>query len=387
MTAERTIRVQVRDGADYPVVVGPGSLGRRLRELLQDRAPAHRHVLVSDATVDSLHGDRVAGLLDAPGGPPLRLSFPPGEASKSRSTWARLTDAMLEAGIGRDGLVIALGGGVTGDLAGFVAATYMRGIPVVQLPTSLVAMVDASVGGKTGVDAPAGKNLVGSFHPPRFVLADPEVAGTLPRRERARGLAEAVKHGAILDPAHLEEIVSGASRLLDGDPETTTGVVARSVELKADVVSRDERESGVREVLNFGHTLAHAIERITEYRVSHGEAVSLGMLLEAGLGEALQVTAPGTGGRLARALAAVSLPTSWAELGQGEPGDPGDLARQIVEATATDKKARLGQVRYVLLEELGAVEGSRGWSRPVDPEEVRRAISPLLASETRPPLD
>ncbi|TVP74663.1 MAG: 3-dehydroquinate synthase [Gemmatimonadales bacterium] len=384
MTVAARIAVQAGDGADYPVVVGPGSLGHALPGLLEERVPAHRHVLISDATVHALHGDRVAELLGAPGGPPVRLDFPPGEASKTRETWAALTDRMLEAGVGRDGCVVALGGGVTGDLAGFVAATYMRGIPVVQLPTSLVAMVDASVGGKTGVDVPAGKNLAGAFHPPRFVLADPELARTLPREERSRGLAEAVKHGAILDVEHLEQILGHARALLAGDPGATAEVVARSVALKARVVSSDERESGLRQVLNFGHTLAHAVERITGFRVPHGEAVSLGMVLEARLGEDLGVTEPGTAHRLVRALGAVGLPSSWDALGEGPAHDPDALAGRIVAATTTDKKARAGAVRYVLLERVGVTSRGEGWSHAPDSGAVRQSLAAALARGATP---
>jgi 3-dehydroquinate synthase len=190
----RVVDVALAGGEGYPVLVGSGAL-ERLPALLDERAWAHRYVIVADARVASLHGARVRGLVERTGRQVSLLTFPPGEASKSREQWAALSDALFHEAVGRDGCVVALGGGVTGDLAGFVAATYMRGIPVVQLPTSLVAMIDASVGGKTGIDVPSGKNLVGAFHPPRFVLADPVLAETLPEAERCQGLAEAAKHG------------------------------------------------------------------------------------------------------------------------------------------------------------------------------------------------
>jgi 3-dehydroquinate synthase len=363
--------VLVRAGAgDYPVVVGAGALGR-LSVLLSAHAPAHRYAVVADAGVARHHGGAVVSAVEATGRPVSLHTFPSGEASKSREQWAVLSDALLAEGLGRDGCVVALGGGVAGDLAGFVAATYMRGIPVVQLPTSLVAMIDSSVGGKTGVDVPGGKNLVGAFHPPRLVVADTLLALTLPREERARGLAEALKHGAIVDAAYLAELEARAPALLEGDPEATTRAVIRSVQIKADVVSRDEREGGLRQILNFGHTLGHSLEAASGYRISHGEAVARGMVLEARLGEALGVTAPGTATRLAQAVTRFGLPA-----GGPHPAPPEELVRR----TRTDKKVRGGTVRYVLLSHLGAVartpeEG--GWSHGVEDA----AVVELLESD------
>jgi 3-dehydroquinate synthase len=294
-------------------------------------------------------------------------TFPAGEAHKSRESWLDLTDDLLAGGLGRDGAVVAVGGGVTGDLAGFVAATFMRGIPVVQVPTSLVAMIDASVGGKTGVDVPGGKNLVGAFHPPRVVVADPAVVETLPREERAQGLAEAVKHGAILDGAYLERLGAEGADLLDARARAVEWAVERSVELKADVVGRDEREGGLRQILNFGHTLGHALEAASGYGVPHGTAVARGMVLEARLGEELGVTAAGTAEHLSEVLGRVGL----------EPGTPGPVdVEGILGWTRVDKKVRGGRVRYVLLREPGAVARAPdgGWSHAVDDAAVRRIL-------------
>jgi len=356
--------VDVPGGSGYPVRVGRGVL-QDLPALLEEHAPAHRYALVADARVLEHHGERITGRLAAAGVELTVHSFPPGEENKNRGEWARLTDEMLAAGIGRDGCILALGGGVAGDLAGFVAATFMRGIPVVQLPTSLVAMVDSSVGGKTGVDVPAGKNLVGAFHPPRFVLADTELAATLPRLERSQGLAEAVKHGAILDGSYLRSIVDGADALLDGDPAATASVVARSVELKAGVVSRDEREGGLRQILNFGHTLGHAFEAASSFQLPHGSSVAVGMVLEARLGVRLGVTAPGTAEALEGALRAVGLPTR-----PEAPVDPDTL----LDLVSRDKKVRRGVARYVLLRVLGEVDPGEGWSHAVDPAVVREVL-------------
>lgn len=368
-----TVTVRAGDGAlDYPVLVGPGLLAS-LPELLRAHAPAHRYALIADATVADLHGRRVRDDLVRAGITCDLLTFPPGEANKSRASWSDLTDALLAAGLGRDAAVLALGGGVTGDLAGFVAATYLRGVPVVQLPTSMVAMVDSSVGGKTGVDVPAGKNLVGAFHPPRLVVADTSTIATLPRSERAQGLVEAVKHGAIVDEAYLDRLEADLGALLDGEPEATTKAVLRSVEIKAQVVSEDEHEGGIREILNFGHTLGHALEAGADYALPHGTAVGMGMVLEARLGEALGVTRAGTGDRLARIVVRLGLPLS--------PRSHPD-SRTVLGFVRSDKKARKGRARYVLLEAVGKVARAEGrtegrterWSREVPDAAVEKVL-------------
>jgi 3-dehydroquinate synthase len=357
------VRVSASAG-EYPVLVGAGAI-RDLPGLLERHAAAHRYALVADASVHGIHGDLVASRLAETGVPFSVHTFPAGEENKNRSEWARITDEMLAAGVGRDGCVVALGGGVAGDLAGFVAATYMRGIPVVQLPTSLVAMVDSSVGGKSGVDVPSGKNLVGAFHPPRFVLADTELALTLPRAERSQGLAEALKHGAILDAVYFHEIMLASEALLAGDPAATTRLVRRSVELKAEVVSRDEREGGLRQILNFGHTLGHALEALSGYRIPHGSAVAQGMVLETRLGQHLGITPPGVVEQLSAALEGLELPVA--------PPDPVD-PEAVLDAVSRDKKVRQGVARYVLLRELGEVDPGDGWSHAVDPGPVREVF-------------
>lgn len=370
MAEASTIRVEAGGGrASYPVRIGLG-VRTDLAGLLRELAPAHRYAVISDRTVAEVHGEDVTRALTAAGHDVRLFTFPPGEEHKSRGSWRRLTDALLEAGLGRDGAVVAVGGGVTGDLAGFVAATFMRGIPVVQVPTSLVAMIDASVGGKTGVDVPAGKNLVGAFHPPRFVLADPELIATLPRDERAQGLAEAVKHGAILDREYLEELDARAPKLLDAEPDALLDAVRRSVEIKARVVSRDERESGLRKVLNYGHTLGHALEGAAGYDLPHGFAVAAGMVLEARVGERLGITESGTAQELARILERFELPT----IPPGQP-DP----RDVLRFARTDKKGRAGRPRYVLLARPGEVHSGEGWSHAVPDGVVRTVLEEALA--------
>ena len=352
----------------YEVHVGQG-VRHRLPDLLDGHVGADRYVVISDDRVWTLHGEPLLESLRASGLDADSLSFPEGEASKSRGEWSRLTDAMLGMGLTRASAVVAVGGGVAGDLAGFTAATFLRGIPVVQVPTTVLSMIDASVGGKTGINASVGKNLIGAFHPPALVVVDPEFLQTLPRDRRAEGYAEALKHGAIRDAAHLDELEELAKELLDGEPRATSRVIQRSIEIKAEVVGLDERESGLREVLNFGHTIGHAIEAGSGYALHHGVAVALGMVAEARLGEHLGVTRPGTADRLRRAVEAFELPTA---------SSPVVSVPDALAALERDKKSRGGSPQYVLLEAVGAVaKPERGWSRPVPSDLVRSLLEGL----------
>jgi len=350
----------------YDVHVERGAL-QRLDTLLDDVAGAAAYAVIADDRVAALHGATAIGTLSRRA-PAELFTFPAGEANKTRDTWATLTDAMLARGLGRDSCVVALGGGVTGDLAGFVAATYLRGVALVQVPTSLLAMIDASIGGKTAVDVEAGKNLVGAFHPPRLVVVDPAVLDTLPDAQLRAGLAEAVKHGAIADAELLNGMPALAPALLARDPDVLDRSIRRSVEIKAEVVSDDPRETGRRAVLNFGHTIGHAIERVSGYTVPHGFAVAKGMVLEARIGEAAGITAPGTAAALARVLSALGLPT-------GMPR--GMSADAVLEATRTDKKARASRVRYALLNRIGwpARTEDGGWTIAVDDGTVRASLA------------
>lgn len=353
------------DPGGYPVVVGVGA-AERLPELLAGHCPAHRYALITDSRVQGLHAEALARRLREAGATVDLIAFPEGERSKTRETWARLSDEMMEAGLGRDSAVLAVGGGVVGDLAGFVAATFMRGVPCVQVPTTLLAMVDSSVGGKTGVDTPAGKNLIGAFHPPRVVVADIDMLGTLPPRELRAGLAEAVKHGAIADAEHFEWLEARGEALAGGAPDLMEPVVVRSVRIKAATVARDERESGPRKSLNFGHTVGHAIEAASGFQVLHGEAVAMGMVAEARIGETLGVTEGGSAARLRDLLAAIGLPVTR----------PADMDQEsIIALTRTDKKARGGAVEYALIERIGRADaGPDGrWSTTV-PDEVVEEI-------------
>jgi 3-dehydroquinate synthase len=333
------------------ITIQPGSLHR-----ISEHLPgAHAYAVIADSHTRA-YGERIAeGIANA-----HLFAFAAGEENKTRQTWAQLTDAMLERGMGRDTCVIAVGGGVTCDLAGFVAATYMRGIPVVQVPTSLLAMIDAAIGGKTGVDVPAGKNLVGAFHPPYHVVIDPTVLHTLPDAELSNGLAEAVKHGAIADASYLEWITESTTSIFERRMHTLESLIRRSIEIKTAYVAEDLREAGKRAALNFGHTIAHALERASGYAIQHGHAVGLGMLIEAEVGNVLGVTNPHSTQDIYKALQRVRLPHEIVFT---------DVA-PLVAATRADKKARSGAVRYVLLEQTGSIArtatGEWTWEVPDD---------------------
>lgn len=330
-------------------------------------APAHRYAIITDSNIEPLYAPKVESQFER--GTVGVLTVSAGEASKTRDMWVRLTDLMLGKGYLRDSAVIALGGGVVGDLAGFVAATFMRGIPVVQVPTTLVAMVDASIGGKTAVDTFAGKNLVGAFHPPAAVLIDPQLLATLPLRELRAGFAEIIKHGVIADEPYLFQVASSASELLSADgamSDRMVSLIVRSVEIKAEIVSRDEREEGLRKVLNFGHTIGHAVEMVSGYSLLHGEAVAIGMALESKLAERIGLAQTGTAATVIRTLQAAGLPTDL-------PKDFGPGA--VIEAMRSDKKGRSGKTMLALPLRIGAMAGEdTGWTVSVGDDQLREVL-------------
>jgi 3-dehydroquinate synthase len=352
-------------GRGYEVRIAPGLLDG-LAGHLASRCPAHRYAVIADSNVAPLYGERVVRQAKQACGTADLFVFPAGEANKNRECWAELSDQLLARGLGRDAAVIALGGGVVGDLAGFVAATYLRGLSYVQVPTTALAMIDSSVGGKTGVDTPAGKNLIGAFHQPEMVVADTQTLHTLPAAELRSGLAEAVKHGVIADAEYFDWTVSVASALLEVSPEEVVRLVERSVRIKASVVAADEREGGVRKTLNFGHTVGHAVEALSGFTLLHGEAIAIGMVVEARIGEQIGISEPGTADRVREALHRFGLPTRV----------PGEMdARRILELTRVDKKARAGRVEYALVEKVGtSSRGTGSYGQPVEDERVTAAI-------------
>lgn len=361
----RSLRVELpgRPPRSYEIVVGaelPDGVAADLREL----ATPGRWAVISDDRVAPRYGEPLAGALGETG----CHAFPAGESSKTRETAGEVQDRLIAAGVGRDAWLVAVGGGVVGDLAGYVAATLFRGVPYVQVPTTLLAMVDSSVGGKTGVDTPHGKNLVGAIHQPRRVLVDVSTLETLPDAELRAGLAEVIKYGVILDAGLFADLEGG---LLQGclrrDREALEEVVARCCALKAGVVAADEREADYRQILNFGHTVAHALEAARGYGMRHGEAVAVGMVAEWRLAERSTGAAERDGARLRDLCAAAGLPT---EMPAGLDVDA------LIETARHDKKSRAGGIRCALPAEIGRMaEGETGWASPVSEDDLRAALS------------
>ncbi len=335
----------------YPIHIGAGIVGAA--ELYAPYLTGGSAAIVTDEAVGPLY---LPSLRRALGSVQVaEVMVKPGEGTKAWPVLNRIFDALLEARCGRDTLVIALGGGVVGDLAGFAAAVYQRGVPFLQVPTTLLAQVDSSVGGKTAINHPLGKNMIGAFHQPRAVVADVSTLSTLPDRELRAGMAEVIKHGAALDASFFEWLEGSMDKLLARDAAALTYAVRRSCELKAEIVARDEREGGVRALLNFGHTFGHAIEGGAGYGAwLHGEAVAAGMVMaaelsvrEAGLGEV-------AAGRLRALIQRAGLPVRG----------PALTPERMRELMAVDKKAALGQLRFVLLESLGRARLQGGVPAP-----------------------
>ena len=365
MVTIRVPLVEKRD-ASYDILIAPG-LVQQLDKILAQYCPAAAYALIADSQVAKLYGDSIAQQASRAGYQVTLFTFPAGEANKTRDTWASLSDQMLAAHLGRDAAVIALGGGVVNDVAGFVAATYLRGVPLVQVPTTLLAMIDSSIGGKTGVDVPAGKNLLGAFHQPRVVVADPELLGSLSSVQLAAGLAEAVKHGAIADAEYFAFLEGEYAAIFAKHAPALERVVRRSVEIKAAVVAQDEREKGKRAILNFGHTIGHAIEATSQYEVLHGEAVAIGMVYEGRLAETLGIAATGTAQRIRSVLERLHLPVERPD---------GSQVEDLIAAMRTDKKVRAGEIRIALPSAIGLAYGDdkKGWTVAVDEATIRQVL-------------
>ncbi len=338
----QTLRVDLGSRA-YPVYIGNGLIARP--ELLVSFIRGGRAALVTNVTVAPLYLEPLAAGLMASGIDVVRIVVPDGEAYKNWETLNAVYDRLLEARCDRQTTLIALGGGVIGDLAGFAAATYQRGVPFVQVPTTLLAQVDSSVGGKTAINHPRGKNMIGAFHQPLAVLADVNTLATLPERELRAGLAEVIKHGLIRDLGFFEGIEANIGQLLAPDPEAPVHAVRRSCEIKAEIVAIDEREAGPRALLNLGHTFGHAIETALGYGVwLHGDAVAAGMVMAAELSRRLGSISAGDVRRVAALLERAGLPVRVS----------GITAPRFMELMSADKKAAAGHIRFVLLDRLGS---------------------------------
>ena len=331
------MRLEVQTARPYSVVIENGLLDRVGELALETRKPGSKAMLISDSNVFPLYGERVQASLERADFPVSRFVFPAGEGSKQISTVCEMYRALSENGFTRTDFIVTLGGGVTGDMGGFAAATFLRGMEFIQVPTTLLSQVDASVGGKTGVDLPFGKNLVGAFHQPAAVLTDPETLKTLPDHFFRDGMGEVIKYGCIADEPLFQALEEGKAL------EDLEDLLARCVRCKKELVEEDTRDTGRRMILNFGHTFGHALEKLHNFQdLTHGEAVGIGMLWACRVGERLGVTPEGTADRVLEVLKRYGLPTqdefSW---------------EQVVDATALDKKSDGATLRVILLSKIG----------------------------------
>jgi len=332
----------------YPILIGDGLLtGGNAAHRIRELASADRVFIVTHPALRETYSNPLAQKLRALGVEVTIDTIPPGERYKTLRTVERLYDRFITARLDRKSLVISVGGGVLGDTAGFAAATYLRGIRVVQAPTTLLAQVDSSVGGKTGVDLAAGKNLIGAFHQPSLVVIDPGTLASLPRRELRSGLAEVIKYGIIFDATFFAEIGRSIPNLLRRERASLGHAISRSCGIKAEVVAQDETEQGLRAILNFGHTVGHALESVTAFRrYKHGEAISIGMITAALVGEVLGVTAPSVTDSIRGLLIRAGLPVSF----------PSDIeSGPVLDAALLDKKIEGGRLRFVLARSIGDV--------------------------------
>ncbi|MDP8969070.1 MAG: 3-dehydroquinate synthase, partial [Actinomycetota bacterium] len=356
-------------GAAYDVVVGAGLLGR-LADHVALPGHARRAALVSSGPVSALYGELVGAALGDLGLQVHALAVPDGEQAKTLGTLESLYHRFASIPINRDDVVVALGGGVVGDLAGFAAATWNRGVALLQLPTTLLAQADAAVGGKTAINLPEGKNLVGAFHQPVAVVADTATLASLPARERRAGLGEVAKYGFIADPVVLDRLEAEPAAAVAGDPTLLAEVIARGVAVKARIVAADEREAGLRALLNYGHTLGHAVETLSGYGTyRHGEAVALGMVFAARLGERLGVSQAGLADRTVALLDGLGLPTGGLRL------DP----NAVWDVLVRDKKARRAGSRGRALRAV-PIPRQRRRRRAARPPPDRRGAALLVVS-------
>ncbi|WP_224981741.1 3-dehydroquinate synthase [Geomonas agri] len=333
----------------YDIQLGAGILGT-IGTLCRELGLTGTAAVVSNTTVAPLYYESVRAAMEAAGYQVLLVSLPDGESYKNSATLNQIYDALVDASLDRGSFILALGGGVIGDMAGFAAASYLRGIPFVQLPTTLLSQVDSSVGGKTGINHPRGKNLIGAFYQPKAVLIDVMTLDTLPEREFRAGLGEIVKYGAVLDGDFFTFLEANVAALLARDKEALIEAVARSCSIKAKVVAVDEREGGVRAVLNYGHTLGHAVETLTEYTTFlHGEAVAIGMVQAAKISQRFGFCSQNDRDRIEALIAALGLP---AEL-------PAFPSEHYVEALSHDKKVRDKGLLFICNRGIGAYKMER----------------------------
>jgi 3-dehydroquinate synthase len=336
---------------DIEIGVSLDEAGARLKDL----GLGQKMALVTNPTVKKLHGRRLIESLKAAGFLVMSIEIPDGEQFKNLDWANAIYTALLTNSFDRKSALVALGGGVIGDLTGFAAATFMRGVPFIQVPTTLLAMVDSSVGGKTGVNHAMGKNMIGAFYQPKKVLMDLSVLATLPREEFLAGMAEVIKYGVIRDEAFFEYLETHREAILGLEAGAIRHIVARSCEIKADVVSKDERESGLRAILNFGHTVGHAIETAENYTMRHGEAIAIGMVYASRLALACGFCNPTVPERVEKLIRSYGLPADLSALKR----KPSVL--ELMDTMQIDKKAEAGKVKFVLPKRIGEVVVTREW--------------------------
>lgn len=356
----------------YQLVIGT-DLTCFIAEDLKKRSLAGRYAVISDSKVAPLWAEGLLKALNRQGLAAKMFTFPAGEKSKNREVKEQLENEMLEAHFTRDSAVMALGGGVTGDLAGFVAATYMRGVPVVQIPTTTLSMADSSIGGKTGVDTPYGKNLIGAFHHPTVVYMDMKCLSTLDERNYTSGLAELIKHGFIRDVSLLDYVESHVSEIARRDTAVLEEMFQRNCHVKNEVVAEDDHEKGVRQILNYGHTMGHAVEMAAGFTLQHGECVSIGMAFAARLAAMKGLCSKEWADRQVDILEKLHLPTCV----PAAPGHEKPDSAQLLSLMKMDKKTRGGQIRFVFTTEPGKVV----YGVPVSEEEIVKALEECEAQK------
>ena len=335
-----TIRVSTKNGK-YDIVVGRGILDAAFEEILSTYKE-HKIAIITDSNVEKIYGDQINRKL---GKNPriFILSFKAGEDSKTRKVKEQLEDRLFSLGCSRDTVIVAFGGGVTGDLSGFVAATYMRGVPFIQIPTTLLSQVDSSIGGKVGVDHPTGKNLIGAFYPPEKVYIDIDLLKTLPREELINGIAEIIKASIIKDKTLFEYLEKNIEKVINLEDRFIETAITSSLKVKAKVVELDEKESGLRKILNFGHTIGHAVELLSDFKIPHGRAVGIGMVVETLISEKIGILNSKDKERILKLIDKLEL----LDISFKFPSD------EIIKKTILDKKSRKGIVEYSLVKGIG----------------------------------
>ena len=358
-----TIKVEIKEKKEYDIFLG-SSILTELAEYIKKNQSNKKIVIISDDNIKNLYEKNILEVLKDLN--PHLIAIPPGESSKSRETKQKIEDELLDKKFGRDTVIIAFGGGVIGDLAGFVASTFERGIPVIQVPTTLLAMVDSSIGGKTGINTKHGKNLIGTIWQPDAVFADMDFLEKLPQNEFLNGLAEAIKMAIILDKDFFGFIEENYKKIMEKDKKTFTHLIKRGVEIKRDIVNKDPYEAGLRQILNFGHTIGHAVEAYSDFSMKHGFCVAIGMAVEIRIAVLLGELDTSEEKRIVSLLKWIGLPTNINKEFEKE---------KLIEFMMLDKKARKKKPRFVILKEIGKVkEENDNFSFEINEEVIEKAI-------------